>query len=84
MKINEEYSISKYLDQLKSAINEETEAIKLYDEMLSDNTIPESAKTIIKEINDDEKDHLVLLGTLFDDELSEEFEDYGDLEIEEE
>lgn len=83
MKLNENAEFSKYLDYLKSAIDEETNAVNLYDDLLK-LSLPASVKKIIKEISDDEKDHLVLVSTLFDDEISEKFKGYGDLEIEEE
>ena len=82
MKLNENAEFSKYLDYLKSAIDEETNAVNLYEDLLK-LSLPASVKKIIKEISDDEKDHLVLISTLFDDEISEKFKGYGDLEIEE-
>lgn len=82
MKLNENAEFSKYLDYLKSAIDEETNAVNLYDDLLK-LSLPASVKKIIKEISDDEKDHLVLISTLFDDEISEKFKGYGDMEIEE-
>ncbi len=82
MKLNENAEFSKYLDYLKSAIDEETNAVNLYEDLLK-LSLPASVKKIIKEISDDEKDHLVLISTLFDDEISEKFKGYGDMEIEE-
>lgn len=69
-------SLSKYLMQLKKAIGEETTAIQEYDEILK-GSVPASAKAIIQEILDDEKDHLVLLTNLLQDELDEEMPDAG-------
>lgn len=79
--------VSNHIDLIKTAINDEIETINLYDGMLSDSSIPERIKSIIREIDDDEKDHLVLLSALLEDEVEDEYPDYGDednMEISEE
>lgn len=79
--------VSNHIDLIKTAINDEIETINLYDGILDDSSIPERIKSIIREIDDDEKDHLVLLSALLEDEVEDEYPDYGDednMEISEE
>lgn len=64
-------SLSEYLVAIKSAIDSEIQAISEYDAILSMSGIATSAIEILKEIRNDEQDHLVLLRNLFDDEVDE-------------
>ena len=82
LEIESSDSLSNYLMTLHHAIDDETHAIAFYDKMLSNSKIPTSTKEIIKEILDDEKDHLVILTELLNDEVSEEFPNYGDTDDE--
>lgn len=65
-------SISEYLDAIQKALIDETEAIQFYDEMLKLGNLPASARQVLEEIRDDEKDHLALLTALLTDEMEEE------------
>lgn len=73
-------SLNSYIEQLRIAINSEAEAISIYDSMLNNSTISVAAKKILTEISDDEKDHLVILSELLNDEVEEQFPEYGDSE----
>ena len=72
-------SIPEYLDAIQESISEETKAIQLYDALLGMSNIPASAVEVLKEIRDDEKDHLAILSALLIDEVEEVMPDSGDI-----
>lgn len=89
-KINEsaKSTMSEYFAAIQSVVNEESSAIQSYDSILGMTQLPASVRSIIEEIRDDEKDHLVILTNLLQDIVEDELPDFGDedsmLPIEEE
>lgn len=89
-KINEsaKSTMSEYFAAIQSVVNEESGAIQSYDSILGMTQLPASVRSIIEEIRDDEKDHLVILTNLLQDIVEDELPDFGDedsmLPIEEE
>lgn len=77
MKIINE-SISKYVHDLQSAIRDESETINLYEMMIKEDSLSPNALAIIEEILNDEKDHLVLLTALLNEQVEEDFPNNGD------
>lgn len=73
-------SVSQFIHDLQVAIKEETDSIDLYEKMLKSkgDSLTDNISSVIKEILDDEKDHLVLLSTLLSEEIEANFPDYGD------
>lgn len=71
-------SLGEYLMAIKKAINDETTAIALYDKIIGMSKTPTASKEILKEIRDDEKDHLVILTNLLQDEVEVEMPGFGD------
>lgn len=73
-------SLSEYLMAIKQAINDETTAIALYDKIIGMSKTPTAVKEVLKEVRDDEKDHLVILTNLLQDEVESEMPGFGDVD----
>ena len=71
-------SLSEYYCAIQRLVNEESTAIASYDEVLKLSQLPASTRSILEEIRNDEKDHLVLLTNLLQDIIEEEMPDNGD------
>lgn len=71
-------SLSDYYCAIQRLVNEESTAIASYDEILKMSQLPASTRSILEEIRDDEKDHLVLLTNLLQDIVEEEMPDSGE------
>lgn len=71
-------SLSKYYCAIQRLVNEESTAIASYDEIIKMSQLPSSTRSILEEIRNDEKDHLVLLTNLLQDIVEEEMPDNGE------
>ena len=59
--------VSSKVTAIQSALKGETDTIAMYEDLLAYNDLTDTEKAIIKEINDDEKDHMVMLTTMLSD-----------------
>lgn len=75
-------SLSEYVMGIRKAMNDETTAISIYDDILSMSDLPSSSRPVIEEILNDEKDHLVLLSRLFKEAVARDLPNNGDEYIE--
>jgi len=57
-------SLPSYVDDILLAIESETDAVKEYDSILEIPNLPSKVQELIREIRDDEKDHMTLLSAL--------------------
>lgn len=80
-RIIESNSLSDCLMSIKKVLNEESDAIKSYDEILGMSGLPSSVRPIIEEIREDEKDHLVLLTNLLQDLVEDELPNNGEEDV---
>lgn len=71
-------SLSDVLLMVKQAINDETNTIALYDQVLKSGSLSATVRPIIEEIRDDEKDHLVLLTHMLQDLIEDEMPGHGE------
>lgn len=72
--------IPNYLQRISQAIRSEQEAIREYQAILDEPSSPQNVKDAIKEVVNDEKDHMVILASLTASEISDVFPDSGDQE----
>ena len=75
-------SLSEYVMGIRKAMNDETTAISIYDDILAMSDLPSSSRLVIEEILNDEKDHLVLLSRLFKEAVAQDLPNNGDEYIE--
>lgn len=68
-------SVPEYLDKIATAIKSEQGAITEYDAILQSNDLPSELVEIIKEIQNDEKDHMVLLSNALERYTNSDFSD---------
>lgn len=78
----EDPTVPEYLSRIATAIKSEQGAIQEYDALLDTYDLPQELVEIIKEIQNDEKDHMVLLSTAMERFSIKDFPDNTD-EIEE-
>jgi rubrerythrin len=62
------------------AINSENSAISEYDSIIASNDIPDDVKATFEEIRNDEKDHLVILTTLVNNNTKKDLPNNGEKE----
>ena len=76
--IKEESTVPSYIERISMIIRSEEKAIEEYDVLLSTVGLPDNLRDTILEIQNDEKDHLVLLTNMLSTHTEEEFPDNTD------
>lgn len=61
-----DYTVPDYMNRIQTAITNERDAISEYDTLYDTPDLPDDIKSIIDEIRNDEKDHMVLLTNILD------------------
>lgn len=72
------HAIPEYLDKIATAIKSEQGAIEEYDNILDASDIPDELVDTIKEIQNDEKDHMILLSEIMERYSKSDFPDNTD------